>query len=58
MTPEEAGVNAAKGALYYALMRQMPAWHEREAVKLYNVWGLGYQAGASMPELLWPQDIP
>lgn len=58
MTPEQAGLNAIKMMLYYIPLRYISERHERLAIRLYNVYSFGYQAGADNKEMLWPQDFP
>lgn len=53
MTPEEAGVNAVKQALYYILLRKLPERAERIATRLYNVYGFGYNAAKGHKGVLW-----
>lgn len=53
MDPQEAGVNAVKQALYFLLMRPLPAHAFRVAARLYNVYGFGYEASADHKEMIW-----
>jgi hypothetical protein len=47
MTAAEAGRNAAKMMLYYAILRAR-TWHEEQrAIALYNAYGFGYALGTS-----------
>lgn len=46
MTPAEAGQNAAKIMLYYAILRTGTAHEEQRAIALYNAYGFGSSAGA------------
>ena len=63
MTPAEAGRNAAKMMLYYAILRCRTALEEQRAVALYNSYGFGYALGmhfrnaAGRREMLWPEDL-
>ena len=57
MTPEEAGYNAIKEALYYMMLRPLSKRHDRLAVRLYNVYSFGYPLGADSREMLWPEDF-
>lgn len=64
MTPPEAGQNAAKQALYYAI-RRCPAGSraEQRAIALYNSYGFGCALGMNFRnaegrrEMLWPEDL-
>ena len=64
MTPAEAGRNAIKMMLYYAILRcrTMPKVEQR-AIALYNSYGYGYALGMNYKnaegrrEMLWPQDL-
>lgn len=63
MTGAEAGRNAAKMMLYYAILRAR-SWHEEQrAIALYNAYGFGYALGTSFKnprgsrEMLWFQDL-
>lgn len=63
MTSEEAGRNAAKMMLYYAILRSRNAKEARPAVALYNAYSFGYALGTSFKdakgrrEMLWPEDL-
>jgi len=63
MTPAEAGRNAAKQALYYAIMRGRTRHEWERAVALYNSYGFGYALGANfrdkkgVRQMLWPEDL-
>ena len=63
MTPAEAGRNAAKMMLYYAILRSRTARENQRAVALYNSYGFGYAMGMNFRnaegrrEMLWPQDL-
>lgn len=63
MTPAEAGRNAAKMMLYYAVLRCRTIREEQQAIALYNSYGYGYALGinyrnpGSRREILWPQDL-
>jgi len=63
MTPAEAGRNAAKMMLYYAILRCRTIREEQRAIALYNSYGYGYALGMSYKnakgtrEVLWPQDL-
>ena len=63
MTPSEAGWNAAKMMLYYAIRRCRTAREKQRAIALYNSYGFGYALGmnfqnrAGRREMLWPQDL-
>lgn len=62
MTPEEAGCNAAKQALYYAILRARNAAEQESAVALYNTYGFGYALGMNFRrgrrrEILWPEQL-
>ena len=62
MTPAEAGRNAAKMMLYYAILRCRTPRENQRAIALYNTYGFGYALGMSFRnaegrrEMLWPQD--
>ncbi|MBI3825620.1 MAG: hypothetical protein HY294_06475 [Candidatus Rokubacteria bacterium] len=63
MTLGEAGRNAAKMMLYYAILRAR-SWHdEQRAIALYNAYGFGYALGTSFKnprgsrEMLWFEDL-
>ncbi len=45
MTPAEAGRNAAKMMLYYAILRCPSRRDEQRAIALYNSYGFGYAIG-------------
>ena len=64
MTPAEAGRNAVKMMLYYAILRSRNYREEEKAIALYNTYGFGYALGMSFRQsrrgrraMLWPQDI-
>ena len=63
MTKAEAGRNAAKMMLYYAILRCRSAREEQRAIALYNSYGYGYALGMNFKnaegkrEMLWPQDL-
>jgi hypothetical protein len=63
MTPAEAGVNAAKMMLYYAILRAQTRGRFARAVALYNTYGFGYALGMNFKdkkgvrEMLWPEDL-
>jgi hypothetical protein len=63
MTPAEAGQNAAKMMLYYAILRCRTSRENQRAIALYNSYGFGYMLGmnfrnrAGRREMLWPQDL-
>ena len=63
MTPAEAGRNATKMMLYYAIMRCRSVQEEQRAIALYNSYGYGYALGMNFRnaegkrEMLWPQDL-
>jgi hypothetical protein len=48
MICEEAGRNAAKMMLYYAIPRCRTAWESRRTIALYNAYGFGYALGANL----------
>jgi len=62
MTPAQAGRNAIKMVLYYALLRCRGRVEQR-AIALYNSYGYGYTLGMNYKnaegkrEMLWPQDL-
>ena len=53
--PNEAGLNAVKAALYYTLLRPLPAPARRRAIKLYNFYGWGYEKSADSREMIWAE---
>ena len=64
MTPAEAGQNAAKQSLYYAILRcPIGSRAEQRAIALYNSYGFGCALGMNFRnaegrrEMLWPQDL-
>jgi hypothetical protein len=63
MTPAEAGQNAAKMMLYYAILRCRPPWDEQRAIAIYNSYSFGCALGMNFRnpkgrrEMLWPQDL-
>lgn len=63
MTAAEAGRNAAKMMLYYAILRARTIRQNQRAIALYNSYGFGYALGmnffnkAGRREMLWPQDL-
>jgi hypothetical protein len=63
MNPLEAGRNAVKMMLSYAILRCRTAREEQRAAALYNSYGFGYALGMSYKnaegrrEMLWPQDL-
>ena len=62
MSTGEAGRNAVKMRLYYALLNLTGAYEQR-AVALYNTYGFGYSLGMNFRnpdgrrEMLWPEDL-
>jgi hypothetical protein len=63
MPPAEAGRNAAKMMLYYAILRYRTKFESQRAVALYNSYGFGYALGTNFKnaegrrEMLWPEDL-
>jgi hypothetical protein len=63
MTPGEAGCNAVKMMLYYAILRCRTKWEQQRAVALYNTYGFGYALGMNLKDengirqMLWPEDL-
>ncbi|NQT04306.1 MAG: hypothetical protein HQ580_19930 [Planctomycetes bacterium] len=63
MTPAEAGRNAAKMMLYYAILHSPNRPVEQRAIALYNTYGFGYALGMNFRdsnghrEMLWPEDL-
>jgi hypothetical protein len=70
MTPEEAGYNAIKQALFFIPTRYISERQMRLAVKLYNIYGYGYPLGSDARniasakkeklapnQILWPHHI-
>jgi hypothetical protein len=63
MTPAQAGRNAVKMMLYYAILRCHTVREEQLAVALYNSYSFGYALGMNFRnkngrrEMLWPEDL-
>ena len=63
MSPAEAGRNAAKMMLYYAILRCNTARENQRAIALYNSYGFGFALGMNFinnegkREMLWPEDL-
>ncbi|MCK5133574.1 MAG: hypothetical protein KAR40_15645 [Candidatus Sabulitectum sp.] len=63
MTPAEAGQNAVKMMLYYAILRSRTKGQKQRAVALYNCYGFGYSLGMNFmnpegrKEMLWTKDL-
>jgi hypothetical protein len=63
MTPADAGRNAAKMMLYYAILRCRTIREEQRAIALYNSYGYGYALGMNYMnaegrrEMLWFEDL-
>jgi hypothetical protein len=63
MTPAQAGQNAAKQMLYYAILRCPTRRAEQRAIALYNSYGFGCALGMNFRnkeghrEMLWPEDL-
>ena len=63
MTPSEAGRNAAKMMLYYAILRCNSDREEQRAIALYNSYCFGYALGMNFRsakgrrEMLWIEDL-
>jgi hypothetical protein len=63
MTPSEAGQNAVKMMLYYALLRCRTDREKQRAIALYNSYCFGYAIGMNFKnlegrrEMLWPEDL-
>ncbi len=63
MTPSEAGRNAVKMMLYYALLRCRTVREEQKAIALYNSYCFGYALGMNFKnekgrrEMLWIEDL-
>jgi hypothetical protein len=63
MSPAEAGRNAAKMMLYYAIRRCRTKREEQRAIALYNSYCFGYALGMNYRnskghrEMLWPVDL-
>ncbi len=59
----DAGRNAAKMMIYYAILRCRTARESQRAIALYNSYGFGYALGMNYRnaegrrEMLWPQDL-
>lgn len=63
MTPADAGRNAAKMMLYYAILRCRSQRESQRAIALYNAYSFGYSLGMNFRnaegrrEMLWPEDL-
>jgi len=63
MTPAEAGRNAVKMMLYYAILRCRTSREDQRAIALYNSYGFGYALGMNFVnasgkrEMLWTKDL-
>jgi hypothetical protein len=63
MSPADAGRNAAKMMLYYAIPQCRTDRDNQRAIALYNSYGFGYALGMNFKnaegrrEMLWPQDL-
>jgi hypothetical protein len=63
MSPADAGRNAAKMMLYYAIPRCRTKQEWDRAVAIYNCYGFGYALGMNFRdkngrrEMLWPEDL-
>ncbi len=63
MTPAEAGQNAAKMMLYYAILRCRTPRENQRAIALYNSYSFGCALGLKFRrpdgkrEMLWPEDL-
>jgi len=63
MTAAEAGQNAAKMMLYYAILRCRTVRENQRAIALYNSYSFGFALGMNFRnpkgqrEMLWPQDL-
>ncbi|MEE9402255.1 MAG: hypothetical protein V3V47_03555 [Desulfobacteria bacterium] len=63
MTAAEAGRNAAKMMLYYAILRCRTKVESQRAIALYNSYSFGYALGMNFKnaegtrEMLWPDDL-
>jgi hypothetical protein len=63
MSPAEAGYNAAKMMLYYAILRSRTRREDQRAIALYNTYSFGYALGMNFRntegkrEMLWPKDL-
>ena len=58
MSAEEAGYNAVKMMLYYAMLRDITPRQGQRAIKLYNAYSFGYPLAMEKKEMIWPEDIP
>jgi len=63
MSPGDAGRNAAKEMLYYAILRVRTRHDWAKAVGLYNTFAFGYALGMSfrdrkgVRQMMWPEDL-
>lgn len=63
MSAAEAGRNAVKMMLYYAILRARSARESQRTIALYNTYGFGYALGMNFRnndgkrDMLWPEDL-
>jgi len=63
MTAAQAGCNATKMMLYYAILRCRTKFESQRAIALYNSYCFGYALGMNFKnaegthEMLWPEDL-
>ena len=57
MSPDQAGRNSVKEALYHIGLRPMTARQDVLWRRLYNVYGFGYVPGVDAKDMLWREDF-
>jgi hypothetical protein len=57
MTPQEAGRNMVKQALYFIIVRPLKKRELLRGITLYNVYSFGYSAGIDSAQPLAPEDF-
>ena len=57
MTPQDAGRNMVKQALYFIIVRPLKQRELRHGITLFNVYSFGYSAGIDSAQPLAPEDF-
>jgi hypothetical protein len=57
MSPQEAGRNMIKQALYFLVLRPLKPRELRRAITLFNVYSFGFSAGIDSAQALSPEDF-
>ena len=57
MSPDKAGRNSVKEALYHIGLRPMTARQDVLWRRLYNTYSFGYVPGVDAKDMLWPEDF-